>query len=43
MLNRSRRDMASLYRLLDRLDAAALQAKRRLTVPFVRGVLRAGH
>ncbi|MBT8084398.1 MAG: DnaA regulatory inactivator Hda [Woeseia sp.] len=40
MLNRSRRDMASLYSLLDRLDAAALQAKRRLTVPFVRDVLQ---
>jgi len=40
MLNRSRRDMASLYDLLDRLDAEALRAKRRLTVPFVRDVLR---
>ncbi len=39
LMKRSRRDMSSLYRLLDRLDAAALQAKRRLTVPFVRGVL----
>lgn len=39
LLRRSRRDMASLYSLLDRLDAAALRAKRRLTVPFVRGVL----
>jgi DnaA family protein len=42
MLNRSRRDMASLYRLLDRLDAAALRAQRRLTVPFVRDVLSGG-
>lgn len=39
MLNRSRRDMASLYALLDRLDAEALRAQRRLTVPFVRSVL----
>ena len=39
LMKRSRRDMASLYELLDRLDAAALQAKRRLTVPFVREVL----
>lgn len=39
MLNRSRRDMASLYGLLDRLDAEALRAQRRLTVPFVRNVL----
>ncbi|MDJ0709769.1 MAG: DnaA regulatory inactivator Hda [Woeseiaceae bacterium] len=40
MLKRSRRDMASLYRLLDRLDLEALKAKRRLTIPFVRGVLK---
>lgn len=39
LMKRSRRDMASLYEVLDRLDAAALQAKRRLTVPFVREVL----
>ncbi|MCH7536430.1 MAG: DnaA regulatory inactivator Hda [Proteobacteria bacterium] len=39
LLKRSRRDMASLYELLDRLDVAALRAKRRLTVPFVRDVL----
>lgn len=41
MLSRSRRDMASLYRLLDKLDTEALIAKRRLTVPFVRDVLAA--
>ncbi len=39
LLKRSRRDMASLYELLDRRDFAALRAKRRLTVPFVRDVL----
>ena len=39
MLNRSRRDMASLYSLLDKLDSEALRAKRRLTIPFVRDVL----
>lgn len=39
MLNHSRRDMASLYELLDRLDVAALRAQRRLTVPFVKDVL----
>jgi DnaA family protein len=33
------RDMGSLYGLLDALDDAALAAQRRLTVPFVRGVL----
>lgn len=39
LLGRSRRDMASLYRLLDELDAAALKAQRRLTIPFVREVM----
>ena len=39
MLKRSRRDMASLYDLLDRLDLEALKAKRKLTIPFVRSVL----
>lgn len=35
------RDMRSLYELLDTLDEAALSAQRRLTVPFIREVLRA--
>lgn len=39
LLGRSRRDMASLYRVLDRLDTAALAAQRRLTIPFVRDVI----
>ncbi|MEX2123964.1 MAG: DnaA regulatory inactivator Hda [Woeseia sp.] len=39
LLSRSRRDMASLYNLLDHLDAEALKAQRRLTIPFVRNVL----
>ena len=39
LLNRSRRDMASLYALLDRLDSEALKAQRRLTIPFVREVM----
>jgi len=34
------RDMGSLYALLDTLDAAALAAQRRLTIPFIRDVLR---
>lgn len=37
--NRYRRDMRTLYGLLDTLDTAALQAQRRLTVPFIRAVL----
>lgn len=40
LLKRSRRDMASLYDLLDKLDLEALRAQRRLTIPFVRDVLR---
>ena len=39
LLGRHRRDMASLYQLLDQLDAAALRAQRRLTIPFVKQVL----
>lgn len=39
LLSRSRRDMASLYDLLDKLDLEALRAQRRLTIPFVREVL----
>jgi DnaA-homolog protein len=34
------RDMHKLYELLDTLDEAALVAQRRLTVPFIREVLR---
>jgi DnaA family protein len=40
LLSRSRRDMGSLYRWLDRLDAEALIAQRRLTIPFVRDVMQ---
>ena len=39
LLSRSRRDMSSLYNLLDKLDAEALRAKRRLTIPFVKAVM----
>lgn len=35
------RDMRALYELLDTLDTAALAAQRRLTIPFIREVLRA--
>jgi DnaA-homolog protein len=34
------RDMRLLYQLLDTLDEASLTAQRRLTVPFIRDVLR---
>jgi len=40
LLTRQSRDMTSLYALLDRLDGAALQAQRKLTVPFVKEVLK---
>jgi len=36
---RFRRNLATLYELLDAIDEAALQAQRRLTVPFIRQVL----
>ena len=39
LLRHSRRDMASLYELLAKLDLEALRAKRRLTIPFVRDVI----
>ncbi len=42
LLARVGRDTGSLFRLLDRLDRAALAAQRRLTIPFVRSVLEAG-
>lgn len=40
LLQHYRRDAAYLFDTLDRLDDASLRAKRRLTVPFVRRVLR---
>jgi len=40
LMARSRRDMKSLYELLDRLDFEALRAQRKLTIPFVRDVLQ---
>lgn len=42
LMTRSRRDMRSLYELLDKLDLEALRAQRRLTIPFVKGVLESG-
>lgn len=36
LIRRQRRDMISLFDLLERLDAATLAAQRKLTVPFVR-------
>jgi DnaA family protein len=33
------RDMPALMQVLQRLDKASLQAKRKLTIPFIRQVL----
>ena len=39
LFNRYARDLGSLTVLLDRIDRASLAAKRRVTVPFLRGLL----
>jgi DnaA family protein len=39
LLRRCARDTISLFRLLDRLDAASLAAQRKLTIPFVRDLI----
>jgi DnaA family protein len=36
---REKRDIASLFHVLDRIDAASLAAQRRVTVPFLRKLL----
>ncbi|TFG85024.1 MAG: DnaA regulatory inactivator Hda [Chromatiales bacterium] len=41
LLNRTARGPASLFRVLDTLDRAALVAQKRLTIPFVRSILDA--
>jgi DnaA-homolog protein len=42
LFRRVGRDLATLTNLLDRLDRESLAAQRRITVPFLRGVLDAG-
>jgi DnaA family protein len=39
LVKRVPRDTHSLFKLLDRLDAASLQSQKRLTIPFVKSVL----
>lgn len=39
LLSRQQRDLPYLLDMLDQLDQASLQAKRRLTIPFVKQVL----
>lgn len=40
LFTRRKRDLNSLFDLLDRIDAASLAAQRRVTIPFLRGMLR---
>ena len=40
LMYRVPRDLSSLFALLDRLDSASLSAHRRLTIPFVRQILK---
>jgi DnaA family protein len=40
ILRHAPRDMGSLRRLLEQMDRAALEAKRRLTIPFIREFLQ---
>src|SRR5690606_6928982 len=42
LLTRTGRDMGHLLGLLERIDRASLAAQRRVTVPFLRGLLDAG-
>jgi DnaA family protein len=39
---REKRDLASLFSVLDRIDSASLAAQRRVTVPFLRQLLETG-
>ncbi|MBX2846886.1 MAG: DnaA regulatory inactivator Hda [Acidiferrobacterales bacterium] len=40
LLNRSSRDTAELFSLLDQIDKASLIEKRRITIPFLQSVLK---
>lgn len=40
LLNRCSRNMGSLFQILEKLDHASLVAQRKLTIPFVKSVLR---
>jgi len=39
IMSHYRRDTKSLFALLDKLDSASLQAHRKITIPFVKGLL----
>lgn len=40
LLNRCARNMHQLYEVFDKLDAASLAAQRKITIPFVKSILR---
>ena len=40
IIHRGARDMGSLFALLHKLDSASLRAKRKLTIPFIKEVMR---
>ncbi|WP_419836097.1 DnaA regulatory inactivator Hda [Endozoicomonas atrinae] len=40
IIHRGSRDMGNLFTLLQKLDSASLRAKRKLTIPFVKEVMR---
>lgn len=40
ILNRIKRDLGDLFHILDKLDSASLAYKRRLTIPFVKEILK---
>jgi DnaA family protein len=42
MFARYPRDLGALLDLLDRVDRASLAAQRRVTIPFLRSLLREG-
>lgn len=42
LLNHYPRDMTYLFELLELLDKASLQARHRITIPFVRSILKQG-
>ena len=42
LFRRVERDLGSLTALLERLDRASLAAQRRITVPFLRGLIGSG-
>ncbi|MGB5742669.1 MAG: DnaA/Hda family protein, partial [Sedimenticolaceae bacterium] len=42
LLTRSSRDPGDLIAIIQRLDQASLAEQRRLTIPFVRGLLQQG-